>query len=349
MDKFFNALIVGQWGGVSELDTEAGSGAESGRTEDVGNAPLGVWRPAAVVEVAEGPPQRLDNFLLGRLKGLPKSRVYRMVRRGEVRVNGARARPATRVRDGDRVRLPPHRGAAADEAEVPLGAFAGLMAGAIYEDDGLLVLDKPSGLAVHGGSGVSFGVIEILRRHRPQTGFELAHRLDRDTSGCLAVAKSRSMLRHLHAAFRQGRVGKRYDLIVAGQWPSKLRLMAEPLKRYVLANGERRVRVDAAGEPARTGFKVLRRGADSTWLAAYPKTGRTHQIRVHAAAAGHPILGDEKYGNDAAGRLLLHASELKLQLGDAAQRFEAPLPPAFGRWRDAVGVDAVDDGRQSRA
>ena len=314
------------------------TGQKSSRAGEADDAPSGAWHPAAVVEVATGVPQRLDNFLLGRLKGLPKSRVYRMVRRGEVRVNGARARPATRVRDGDLVRLPPYRGTAhTAAATAPLDAFARLMASAIYEDDSLLVLDKPSGLAVHGGSGVSFGVVEILRQHRPQTRYELAHRLDRDTSGCLAVAKSRSMLRHLHAAFREGRVGKRYDLIVAGQWPPKLHLVAEPLKRYVLANGERRVRVDAAGEPARTAFRVVARGADSTWLAAYPKTGRTHQIRVHAAAAGHPVLGDEKYGGDAGGRLLLHASELKLPLGDANKRFEASLPSAFSRWQDAAG------------
>lgn len=312
-------------------------GSEGSRAGDVDDLPAGAWRPATVVEVGTGLPQRLDNFLLGRLKGLPKSRVYRMVRRGEVRVNGARARPATRVRDGDLVRLPPYRGAGAQEAvaEAPRGAFVRLMASAIYEDDSLLVLAKPSGLAVHGGSGVSFGVIEILRRHQPRTRFELAHRLDRETSGCLAVAKNRSMLRLLHAAFRQGRVDKRYDLIVAGRWPPKLRVVAEPLKRTVLANGERRVRVDAAGERAQTSFRVLGRGADSTWLEACPKTGRTHQIRVHAAAAGHPILGDGKYGSNASGRLLLHASKLKLPLGDAPRWFDAPLPSAFSRWQEA--------------
>ena len=311
---------------------------------EIDHASSSTWNPATVVEVAADELQRLDNFLLGRLKGLPKSRIYRMLRRGEVRVNGGRAKPATRVRGGDCVRIPPHRSAAASAHRdpAPRGVLSALVASTIYEDDRLLVLDKPSGLAVHGGSGVSFGIIEALRQHRPQTRYELAHRLDRETSGCLAVAKTRSALRQLHAEFREGRVGKRYDLIVAGRWPAQLRSMAEPLRRYVLANGERRVRVDAAGEPARTDFAVVERFADATWLAAYPKTGRTHQIRVHVAAAGHPILGDEKYAGKSAtsgrltsGRLLLHASELKLLLGAATKRFKAPLPAAFSRWRNS--------------
>ena len=187
-------------------------------------------------------------------------------------------------------------------------------------------------MAVHGGSGVSFGVVETLRRFDPSTPYELVHRIDRDTSGCLAVAKSRRALLAMHAEFRRGKVKKRYDLVVAGCWPTGLHTVDEPLERYVLASGERRVRVSKAGEPARTDFAVVEVLGDSTWLAAYPRTGRTHQIRVHAASSGHPILGDDKYAHgepQAYPRLMLHASELTLTVGDKPMRFAAPLPEEF--------------------
>ena len=279
--------------------------------------------------------QRLDNFLLGRLKGVPRSRVYRMVRRGEVRVNGARARPSDRLVCGDRVRVPPLRDGAPGESQplAPAALFESLLANAVYRDDDILVLDKPSGVAAHGGSGISFGVVETLRQFDPGTRYALAHRLDRDTSGCLAVAKNRPALLALHEQFRLGRVRKRYDLLVAGRWPRRLRRVEEPLERFVLGNGERRVRVSRKGDAARTDFAVLGGSEQVTWLAAHPKTGRTHQIRVHAAAAGYPILGDDKYAPRAArrARLMLHASGLAFTLNGRAMRFSAPLPAEFRR------------------
>ena len=299
-----------------------------------------------LVEVGDEDGQRLDNFLVTLVKGVPKSRVYRMLRRGEVRVNGGRAKPSYRVRRGDVVRVPPHRGAARPEhaGAVPKRIETAILERVVYEDDDLLVIDKPPGLAAHGGSGVSFGVIEALRRLDPHARYELAHRLDRDTSGCLAVAKRRAALRSLHAAFRSGNVHKRYDLVVAGRWPEGRGSVREPLKRFTMPNGERRVRVDPGGDPARTDFEVVARladpaGGDATWLAAAPRTGRTHQIRVHAAAAGHPILGDAKYAADSRGRLMLHATALTLPLPDRVVQAAAPLPAEF---------EHVRGGRQTR-
>ena len=308
-----------------------------------------------LVEVGDEAGQRLDNFLLAILKGVPRSRVYRMLRRGEVRVNGGRARPTYRVCRGDAVRVPPHRAAEPSAGErkggplarrepvspvAPQRLAALLRDRVVYEDRDIVVLDKPSGLAAHGGSGVSFGVIEILRRQDPGTRYELAHRLDRDTSGCLAVAKRRSALTALHGAFRDGVVYKRYDLVVFGCWPTSRRTVRDALERYRLPNGERRVRVAPGGDPARTDFTVVARvddpsAAPATWLAATPRTGRTHQIRVHAAAAGHPIWGDEKYAPSSRGRLMLHATELALPIADRVVRTAAPLPDEFVRlpWR----------------
>ena len=291
-----------------------------------------------IVDTQHG--QRLDNFLLRCLKGVPRSRVYRLVRRGEVRVNGGRVRPSYRVQRDDRVRIPPLRASSPADARPSPGrrAIDALLERTLHEDDDLLVLDKPSGMAVHGGSGVAFGVVETLRHFDAETRYELAHRLDRDTSGCLAVAKSRRALLHLHRQFRTGSVRKRYDLVVVGHWPGGRRSATEPLQRYLLASGERRVRVAAGGDPARTDFAVVARSEDATWLAAFPKTGRTHQIRVHAAHAGHPIVGDDKYGQPSrrAGRLLLHARSLTLAVGDSRRRFEAPLPAAFESFMDGA-------------
>ena len=294
-----------------------------------------------LVEVGDEAGQRLDNFLLAIMKGVPRSRVYRMLRRGEVRVNGGRARPTYRVCRGDAVRVPPHRAPdPVSPVDVPQRLAAVLRDRVVYEDRDILVLDKPSGLAAHGGSGVSFGVIEILRRQDAGTRYELAHRLDRDTSGCLAVAKRRSALAALHEAFRDGAVHKRYDLVVSGRWPTTRRTVRDALLSYRLPNGERRVRVAAGGDPARTDFAVVARRDDAsadpaTWLAATPRTGRTHQIRVHAATAGHPIWGDEKYAPNSRGRLMLHATELTLPIGDRVVRAAAPLPDEFARlaWR----------------
>ena len=279
--------------------------------------------------------QRLDNFLLATLKGVPRSRVYAMVRKGEVRVNGGRARPDTRLAEGDVVRIPPVRAPASPargRAAERLGPS--IRAGIVYEDRRLVVLDKPAGVAAHGGSGVSAGVIEALRAMYPQQAFELVHRLDRDTSGCLVIAKDRHTLLELHRAFREGAVRKSYDLVVEGHWPRRLRTVRDRLRRYTLPNGERRVRVDAEGLPARTDFEVVESAGACTWLRAFPRTGRTHQIRVHAAARGHPILGDRKYADRggrgrAARRLMLHASSIAFPLDGRRRRFEAPRDQRF--------------------
>jgi 23S rRNA pseudouridine955/2504/2580 synthase len=270
---------------------------------------------ATTVEVGEeAAAQRIDNFLLRRLKGVPKSHVYRVLRSGEVRVNSGRVKPEYRLKPGDRVRLPPIRVAekppAAKPAEFPV----------VYEDDALLVVDKPAGVAVHGGSGVSFGVIESLRASRPQAKLlELAHRLDRDTSGLLIVAKKRSALVELHRMLREGEIEKVYLAVAKGRWEGKTREIRESLHKYVTAKGERRVSVREDGKAAVTQVKVLRKSADFSLLEVKLLTGRTHQIRVHLAHAGHPVVGDDKYGDfelnhrlEKAGvrRLLLHAHRL---------------------------------------
>ena len=294
--------------------------------------------PVTYHTVVDRAGQRLDNFLLGTLKRIPRSRVYAMVRKGEVRVNGGRARPDTRLAAGDVVRVPP--------VAIPVAATGGRAAerlgpaireAVLYEDRHLVVLDKPAGIAVHGGSGVSAGVIEALRAAHPEGWFELVHRLDRDTSGCLAVAKDRGTLLEMHRAFREGAVRKSYDLVVEGRWPRRLRTVRDRLRRYTLPNGERRVRVDGAGAPARTDFEVvevIETARAYTWLRAFPRTGRTHQIRVHAAAHGHPILGDRKYADRNAARpgvrrLMLHASSIALPLAGGRRRFHAPRGELF--------------------
>lgn len=284
--------------------------------------------------------QRLDNFLIARMKGLPKSRIYRMVRRGEVRVNGARRRPDYRVQRGDRVRIPPFRSSAprSTDGSDPGGLAQTLRNATVYEDDDLLVIDKPTGVAVHGGSGISLGVIETLRSSDASVPYALAHRLDRDTSGCLAVAKNRRTLLALHDQLRKGAVSKHYDLVVDGHWPAGLGVVDKPLARYALASGERRVRVQEDGEPSTTEFKVVDRLGESTWLTAFPRTGRTHQIRVHAAASGHPILGDTKYARGSAqdhSRLFLHATALTFRLQGRRMRMTAPVPREFVALRNA--------------
>ena len=276
----------------------------------------------------EGEAQRIDNFLLRQLKGVPKSHVYRVLRSGEVRVNSGRVKPDYRLRIGDRVRLPPIRTAqkppAARPLELPIA----------FEDAAVLVIDKPSGVAVHGGSGVSFGVIESLRAARPQAKFlELAHRLDRDTSGLLIVAKKRSALLELHRMLREGEVQKIYLAVVKGAVAKKTFELRESLHKYVTAAGERRVSVRADGIAAVTKVKKLKAGAEFSLLEVELLTGRTHQIRVHLAHAGYPIVGDEKYGDFALNRrlkqrLLLHAARLSFRhpVTGAPVTLESPLP-----------------------
>ncbi len=282
--------------------------------------------------------QRLDNFLLAMLKGVPKSRVYRIVRKGEVRVNKGRTKVSYRLQEGDVVRIPPVRVADREEPVRPgTKTMDALEQSIIYEDKRLLVLNKPSGLAVHGGSGLKFGVIEALRFARPgEKELELVHRLDRATSGCLMVAKRRSALRTLHELLRSNGVDKRYLALVAGRWKRDRETVDAPLAKNMIQGGERVVRVDPEGKEALTRFRVLERFPDVTLVEAELMTGRTHQLRVHLAHLGTPILGDEKYGNSLANRrlkkqglkrLFLHAKSLSFNWTEEVGRLrvEAPL------------------------
>lgn len=302
---------------------------------------------AVVTEEEEG--QRLDNYLLKVCKGVPKSHVYRILRSGEVRVNKKRADAAYRIQVGDVLRLPPIRVSAKVE-EVLAAEVAGQAMKAdlpiLYEDDALLVINKPAGIAVHGGSGVSFGVIEALRQQRPQAKLlELAHRLDRETSGILLVAKKRSALTALHDMFREGGQGrgadKRYLVAVQGRWMDPLRNVRLPLLKYLLENGERRVSVNPEGKASHTVFRLLARWERFSLLEAQLKTGRTHQIRVHLSHLGYPILGDEKYGDFALNkslhkeglkRMFLHAWKMDFAhpITGEPLSLEAPLPEPLG-------------------
>ena len=285
-----------------------------------------------VGEEAKG--QRIDNFLVRIAKGVPKSHVYRVLRSGEVRVNKGRVGPDYRLKLGDRLRLPPMRTAErAAQPVVPAREFE-----VTWEDEAFLVVDKPAGVAVHGGSGVSFGVIEQLRRARPQAKMlELAHRLDRETSGLLIVAKKRAALTRLHDQFRDGAIAKRYLALVRGSWRNALQHVRLPLQKYLTAEGERRVSVDAAGKAAHSVVRLVARWENFSLVEVELKTGRTHQIRVHLAHLGFPIAGDDKYGDFALNRdlqkaglkrMFLHAARLALPhpLSGARLEFESPLP-----------------------
>lgn len=283
--------------------------------------------------------QRIDNFLLGRLKGAPRSLIYRILRRGEVRVNKGRIKPTYRLQAGDTLRIPPLRLAEAPAPGRPAARILQQLDQAIlYEDNRLLVLNKPSGLAVHGGSGLSYGVIEGLRALRPDAPYlELVHRLDRETSGCLLIAKKRSALRQLHELLRNRQIDKRYVALVKGAWQGGARSVTAALHKNVLRSGERMVRVDEdAGKAARSVFMPLARGVNASLVEVRLETGRTHQIRVHAASLGRPLAGDEKYGDSAFNRelrqlglkrLFLHARSVRFQLaeGELPIEVEAPL------------------------
>jgi 23S rRNA pseudouridine955/2504/2580 synthase len=288
--------------------------------------------------------QRIDNFLLTQLKGAPRSLIYRILRRGEVRVNKGRVKPSHRLAAGDQVRLPPLRLSPVSAPPRPSPALTARLDGAVlYEDDQVLVLDKPAGLAVHGGSGISLGVIETLRALRPGADLELVHRLDRDTSGCLMVSKRRSALRRLHAQLREGRVEKRYLVLLAGRLPKRVVEVTAPLRKNLLRGGERMVQVDVdEGKPARTLFRTLKGLGPLTLAEAELDTGRTHQIRVHAAHLGAPVAGDDKYGDPAVNarlralglkRLFLHAAALSFRPLDDQPPVcvEAPLPEALAQ------------------
>ncbi|XSG85878.1 MAG: 23S rRNA pseudouridine(955/2504/2580) synthase RluC [Methylohalobius sp. ZOD2] len=295
--------------------------------------------------------QRIDNFLITRLKGMPKSRIYRLLRKGEVRVNKGRIKAHYRLRAGDRIRLPPMTlPARARDGENPEVQMMGrrLEECILYEDDWLLAINKPSGMPVHGGSGLQGGVIEGLRQVRPEARFlELVHRLDKDTSGCLLIAKRKQALRELHRIFREDRVDKRYLALLNGVWRRRREMVDVSLRKFVLHGGERFVKVDREGKPSRTEFRTLERFTEATLVEARLLTGRTHQIRVHAAYLGHPILGDTRYGNEEANRrwrgrglkrLFLHAWRLELpHPADGSRlRLEAPLEAELGYLLEAL-------------
>jgi 23S rRNA pseudouridine955/2504/2580 synthase len=275
--------------------------------------------------------QRLDNFLLTRLKGVPKSHIYRLLRKGEVRVNKGRAKPEYRLEAGDVVRLPPVRRPDA-EAPSPRGRAAGvrLEAQILHEDDRLIVLDKPTGIAVHGGSGLSHGVIEALRAARPDAPYlELVHRLDRETSGCLLLAKRRSTLRALHELLREGKMEKRYLALVKGRWELGQVRLEDRLKKSI-RGGERVVTVDEAGKAAASIFRPVEIGSAASLLEVRIMTGRTHQIRVQAAEAGHPLAGDERYGDREYNRKMRALGLERLFLHAASVGWE---DPSSGEWR----------------
>lgn len=291
--------------------------------------------------------QRIDNYLLKVCKGVPKSHVYRILRSGEVRVNGGRIGPTYRLNEGDEVRIPPVR-VAQPERTTP--APAGRPLPVVFEDDALLVIDKPAGKAVHGGSGVSFGVIEQLRSQRPQARMlELAHRIDRETSGLLIIAKKRTVLKALHDMMREGQIEKHYLTLVAGRWHNALQHIKFPLYKYLTPEGERRVRVSEEGKPSHSIVRLRERWAEYSLLDVELKTGRTHQIRVHLAHVGFPLCGDDKYGDFALNkaletrglkRMFLHAARLAFVHPVTGQSIElsSGLPQELTSFIETLGV-----------
>lgn len=312
---------------------------------------IGGASPPASAEVQfltvgeESAGQRLDNFLIRVLKGVPKTHVYRIIRSGEVRVNKGRAAADDRIAEGDVVRVPPVRMAERADKPAPPREFP-----VVFEDEHLVAVDKPAGVAVHGGSGVSFGVIEQLRQARPAAKFlELVHRLDRETSGILLVAKKRSALTKLQDQFRDRETGKTYLALAVGSWPANRKVIDQPLHKYLQADGERRVRVVAKDDPdgmrSITLVKVQERLGDLSLLEVTIKTGRTHQIRVHLASAGHPIAGDDKYGDfelnkelarQGLKRMFLHAWRLQFDHPAGGERIalQSSLPAELQKFLD---------------
>ncbi|MCK4866325.1 MAG: 23S rRNA pseudouridine(955/2504/2580) synthase RluC [Gammaproteobacteria bacterium] len=300
--------------------------------------------------------QRIDNYLMCQLKGVPKSLVYRIVRKGEVRVNKGRIKPEYRLKEGDVVRIPPVRQAEKKApGKVPDKLLKQLESRILFEDKRIMVINKPSGLAVHGGSGLSFGLIEVLRELRPNDNqLELVHRLDRDTSGCLIIAKKRSALRRLHEQLREGTMDKRYLTLLKGKWKGRSRWVDAPLLKNVIKSGERLVFVDPKGKDARTQFIPYSAGDEASLMSVKLDTGRTHQIRVHAQHIGFPIAGDNKYGDDEFNhqlkskglkRLFLHAFSLKFHLPDTETGedvpiyIEAPLDEALVNTLNRLQID----------
>jgi 23S rRNA pseudouridine955/2504/2580 synthase len=310
---------------------------------------------------AEDAGQRLDNYLQRRLGGLPRSRIYRVIRKGEVRVNGRRAGPETRLNANDKVRIPPLRlRPPGDPGRPPPQLSAQLSAAIVHEDPRLIVIDKPAGIAVHGGSGLSFGVIEALRAARPQESLELVHRLDRDTSGCLLIARRGEALRTLHALLREDAFEKRYLTLVRGKWELGAKRIDAPLRTDLRSGGERTVRVATAGKPSLSEFRPVQFfGRMATLMEVTLRTGRTHQIRVHAAHAGHPVAGDTKYGDPAFNeamqalgleRMFLHAHSVSFTWPQGAEfSINTPLPPQLAAVLDRLAAQRAPKGRAARA
>jgi len=312
-------------------------------------------------EVEEGEAgQRLDKYLARRLGDVPRSRIFRIIRKGEVRVNGRRAGPDARLGVNDRVRVPPlweqaAEGAARAPRGPPAATIEAVARAIVQETDRLLVLDKPAGIAVHGGSGISFGVIEALRALKPDEPLELVHRLDRDTSGCLLVARDSATLRTLHALLREGQCDKRYLVLLAGKWDLGQKRIDVPLRTDTRVGGERTVRADASGKPSISEFRPVQFfGKTATLMEVALHTGRTHQIRVHATYAGHPVAGDEKYGDKAfnarmrelgLARMFLHAHSMSFEWPNGGATFSAsaPLPSEL-----SAVLDRLQSQRKSK-
>lgn len=318
-----------------------------GKTHQPDSSPAPSVRRVVVGEEDAG--QRIDNFLLRECKGVPKSHIYRVLRSGEVRVNSGRIGQTYRLQAGDEVRIPPIRVAQRVEQSVP-APMARHEFQIVFEDESILVIDKPAGLAVHGGSGVSFGVIELLRRQRPEAKFlELAHRLDRETSGLLIIGKRRAALNKIQDDMRAGKLEKRYLTMVAGRWMNPLQHIKAALHKYLTPDGERRVMVDREGKPSHSIVRLVQRWERYSLLEVELKTGRTHQIRVHLQSQGFPLLGDDKYGDfplnkalekEGLTRMFLHAAILRFQhpVSGELMDLSAPLPPQLQNF--VASVDA---------
>ncbi|UTY58251.1 23S rRNA pseudouridine(955/2504/2580) synthase RluC [Massilia sp. erpn] len=335
---------------MKDLERFSGKTGQNKASQAQPASPTPVLPQAQFVTITEEEAgQRIDNYLLRVCKGVPKSHIYRILRSGEVRVNKGRIDQLYRLVQGDVVRIPPVRVAEKNEASVPAAEFS-----IIFEDSHLLVIDKPAGVAVHGGSGVSFGVIEQLRASRPDAKFlELVHRLDRETSGLLLLAKKRTALTSLHEQMRDGHTDKRYLVLAVGDWKNKRQHVKLPLHKYTTADGERRVTVAADGQPSHTVFSLLRKFEKFALLEAELKTGRTHQIRVHLASSGFPIAGDDKYGDFALNkalqkadatrgalkRMFLHAHQITFTHPESGKRMtlNAPLAAECERFLQSLG------------
>ncbi len=289
--------------------------------------------------------QRVDNFLMRHYRQVPKTLIYRIIRKGEVRVNKGRVKQSTRLNEGDMVRIPPIRVAEKTEHDIPLGQMQRIENNILFEDNDLMVINKPSGVAVHGGSGIQFGLIEILRAMRPLAKrMELVHRLDRDTSGCILIAKKAMVLKNLHAQIREDKTVKEYLTLLLNHWPKNKAKIDLPLMKNTLQSGERMVKVDPEGKKSISFFKVIERYKNADLVSVRLKTGRTHQIRVHALSQGCPIMGDDKYGDKKVNkefkkigmkRLALHAQYLSFRHpniendDEAWMKIEAPLGDDF--------------------